>query len=107
MTQVASPAILSSLCLLPPLSARCLLGIVSVCVCVCVGVQVAGSVPPPTPPHAAALLSGSVAVGCVVPMVTGMKPDVRCCFAPLCRQRAAFLISPPSVSIRRTRTRCR
>lgn len=57
---MAFSLILSSLCLLPSVSARCLPNIVSVRVCVCV--QVAGSVAPQ-----AALLSGSVAVGCVVP----------------------------------------
>lgn len=54
---MAFSLILSSLCLTPTVSACCLPHIVSV---VCV--QVAGSVAP----HAA-LLSGSVAVGCVVP----------------------------------------
>lgn len=44
--------------------------------CVCVDVQVAGSLAPPTPPYAA-LLSGAVAVGCVVPWSSGMKPSVR------------------------------
>lgn len=82
---MASSLIFSSLCLHPSVSRRCLPGVVSVrvyvCVCACIyDLQVAGSISP----HAA-LLSGSVAVGRVVPwLVVCCSGLVRECTVLFC-----------------------
>lgn len=98
-----------SACLPPSLPVACPISYPCVCVRACVDVQVAGSLAPPTPPYAA-LLSGAVAVGCVVPWSSGMKPSVRACSVVLLivvRLFFFFLISSPPLSVSRTPTRCR